>query len=166
MPILISLPILAVVLMLQSIVISSFPLLNGYADLVLLVLVAWALHERARSAWIWAVVAGLMVGYISALPMMLPVIGYLLVTALARLVIRRVWQTPILTMFLVTFAGSLIFQGLTMVVLMVTGTPLPILESLNLVVLPGALLNLALALPVYAVVSDIANWMYPEEVEV
>lgn len=166
MAFLLALPVLVLVLMLQSVIVSSFPLLNGYADLVLLVLVAWSLHERARSAWGWALIAGAMVGYVSALPLMVPIITYFLVTALARLVIRRVWQTPILTMFLVTLAGSLISQGLTMAVLIVTGTPLPILESINQVIMPGVLLNLLLALPVYAIVTDMANWIYPEEIEV
>ena len=32
--------------------------------------------------------------------------------------------------------------------------------------LAGTLLNLLLALPVYAVVTDLAQWVYPEEVEV
>jgi rod shape-determining protein MreD len=165
-PILIAIPVLGLVLMLQTIVVSSLPMLSGYADLVLLVLVAWALKDRGHSAWVWAVMAGLAVGVISAQPLLVPITGYLLVTALARLVRRRVWQTPILTMFLVVFVGSLLTQGLLMGVLIFFGTPLPIMDSINLVVLPGTLLNLLLALPVYALIADLAQWLYPEEVEV
>lgn len=167
MPVIISIPILGIAMMLQTIIVSTLPLLSGYADLILLVLVAWSLQERARSAWIWAVVAGLMVGLVSALPTMVPVAGYLIVTAIARLFRRRVWQTPIFSMFLVTFLGSLITQGLAMGMLIFNGTPLPINDSINLVILPGTLLNLLLALPVYAIVTDLAQWVYPpEEVEV
>jgi len=164
-PIIIAFPILASALILQTVIASSLPLLSGYADLILLILVAWALQERVRSAWIWTVIAGLMVGFVSALPTLVPVIGYVLVTAIARLVHRRVWQTPILAMFVVTFLGSLVSQGLVMAVLVVQGTPLPLADSVNLVILPGTLLNLLLALPVYAVVNDLAQWVYPEEVE-
>jgi cell shape-determining protein MreD len=152
--------------MLQTIIISTLPILNGYADLILLVLVAWSLQERVRTAWIWTIIAGALVGFISALPLFVPVVCYLLVTAIARLVRRRVWQSPILAMFLVTFLGSLVSLGLTMAVLIVTGTPLPLEDSLNLVVLPATLLNLLLALPVYAVVTDLAQWVYPEEIEI
>ncbi len=166
MPALLALPILAIVLLLQTIVVSTLPLLSGFADLVLLVLVAWALQERARSAWIWALIAGAAVGVISAVPMGVPLVGYLLVTAIARLLRRRVWQTPVFSMFLVTFIGSLIMQGLTMGALIFTGTPLPLMDSINLVILPGTLLNLLLALPVYAIIADLAQWVYPEEVEV
>jgi rod shape-determining protein MreD len=163
---LLAIPILAFVLMLQMVVVSTLPLLSGFADLVLLVLVAWSLQERVRSAWIWTLIAGALVGFISAMPLLVPMFGYLLVTAVARLVRRRVWQNPILAMFLVTFLGSLISHALSMIFLIATGTPLPLEDSLNLVVLPGTLLNILLALPVYAVISDLAQWVYPEEVDV
>lgn len=163
---LISIPILAIVLMLQTVVVSSLPLVNGYADLMLLVLVAWGLQGRAQSAWIWAVVAGILVGLVSSVPTGIPLVGYVIVTAIARLFRRQVWQTPILSMFLVTFLGSLITQGLAMIALILKGTPLPLYASINLVILPGTLLNLMLVLPVYAIVSDLSQLVYPEEVEV
>jgi rod shape-determining protein MreD len=165
MAILLAFPILISVLVLQTVVISSLPLLSGFADLLLLVLVAWALQERARSAWAWAIVGGTMVTVVSAAPAGVLLTGYLLVTAIARLMRRRVWQTPIFSMFLITFIGSLITQGLVVGTLIFEGRALPLADSLNLVVLPGTLLNLLLALPVYAVVSDVAQWVYPEEVE-
>lgn len=166
MAILIAFPILAFVLMLQTVVISTLPLVNGIADLVLLVLTAWSLQQRVRSAWAWALIGGTMVTLVSAVPMGVTLVGYLIVTGIARLMRYRVWQTPIFSMFLVTFVGSLISQGLVMVALIFEGTSLPVLDSLNLVVLPGTLLNLLLALPIYAIVSDLAQWVYPEEVEV
>jgi hypothetical protein len=165
-PFLLAFPVLLLVLMLQTTVVSTLPILSGFSDLVLLVLVAWSLQERVRTAWFWALVAGLMVGYLSAMPMMVPVVAYLAVTGLAMLIRRRVWQTPILAMYIVTFVGSIFSLGLSMAVLLFFETPLPLLDSLNLVILPGTLLNLLLALPVYAIVADMANWVYPEEFDV
>jgi rod shape-determining protein MreD len=159
-------PILALVLVLQTVVISTLPLVSGFADLVLLVLAAWALQERARSAWAWALIGGTMVSLVSAAPTGVLLAGYLIVVGIGRLLRHRVWQTPIFSMFLITFIGSLISQGLVMGALIFENTPLPVLDSLNLVVLPGTLLNLLLALPIYAIVSDLAQWVYPEEVEV
>lgn len=166
MHILLAFPVLAFVLMIQTIIISTLPLLSGYADLMLLVLVAWGLQEKVRTAWIWAVIAGLMVGTVSALPLYVPMVGYLLITAMTRLLTRRVWQSPILAMFIMTFAGSIVYQGIVMAVLLINGTSLPVSDSVNLVILPATLLNLLLALPVYGVVTDLAQGLYPEEVEV
>lgn len=152
--------------MLQTVIVTSLPLLNGLADLVLLVLVAWGLQDRVKHAWIWTVIAGVMMEYISGLPQFVPLVSYLLVMAFARLVRRRVWQTPILAMFLVTFVGSVITQGTALAALLAIGSPLSIMDSLNLVILPGTLLNLLLALPTFAVIVDLAQWLYPEEVEI
>ena len=165
-PTLIAFPILWVVLLLQTVVAATLPLLNGYADLMLVTLVAWGLQERVRNAWLWAGIGAGMVAYISALPFYVPVAGYLMVMALAQLVRRRVWQTPVLAMFMVTFLGSILSQGLALAVLIVNGANLNLMDGINLVILPATLINLILALPVHTLIVDLAQWVYPEEVEV
>ena len=69
-------------------------------------------------------------------------------------------------MFVATIVGTLIQQALYFVVLQIHGTPLPLSDSLSLIILPSALLNLLLSLPFYALISDLANWVYPVEVEI
>jgi len=148
------------------VVVSRLPLLAGTADLILLVLVAWALQERVTTAWLWAAVAGLLVSYVSALPMFTPLVGYLVVTGIARLLQRRVWQTPILAMFVATVVGSLFYHLLSWFLLTFSGTPLPVDESISRVVLPALLLNILLSIPVYALVTDMANLVHPYELEI
>ncbi len=132
----------------------------------MLTLVAWSLQERVTTAWTWAVIAGVMVSFVSALPFYSPLIGYLAVTLVARILQRHVWQTPILAMFVAAFIGTLLMHALSIVVLRFSGDPLPIQESLNLITLPSALLNLVLAIPVYAVIKDLSEVLYPMELEV
>ena len=142
-------------------IVSRLPLLHGTADLMLLVLTAWALQERVSNAWFWTLFGGLLISYVSAMPLLTPLIGYLLVTGLVRLLQKRVWQTPILAMFVATFAGTLIMHGLTIIVLRVTGRSFDWQEALNLITLPSVLLNMLLALPVHAIVVDLAQWAFP-----
>lgn len=165
MGILLAFPVLILMAMLQTTLVSSLPLLHGTADLLLLVVVAWGLQERVTSGFEWAALAGLIVGGLSAVPLWVPLAGYLGAALLARLLRQRVWQSPLLAMAVTTFVGSILVEGLTMLVLIVQGVPLPILGSLNQVVLPGAFLNMLLALPVFALVADLARFVYPEEVE-
>jgi rod shape-determining protein MreD len=160
---LIAIPVFAFALMLQTAVISRITLLTGAADLVLLVLVAWALQEQVESAWHWAVLAGLMVAFFSGLPPVVPVLGYLLAVALARFVIHQVWQTPILALLSVTFFGTLIFHLLTYTVLFFNGTPLPFGDVLALITLPSVFLNFLLSIPVHSLIRDLALWVYPLE---
>jgi hypothetical protein len=46
-------------------------------------------------------------------------------------------------------------------VLSISGLELPISDVLGLVMLPSVLLNMLLAIPVYAVMRDLARWVYP-----
>ena len=165
MSIVIGIPILLFLIMFQSAVVSGLPLLSGTADIVLLALVAWSLQERVRTAYEWAVIGGLLCSVITRLPFLIPVLGYLAAAFVARFLRRQVWQTPFFVMFITTFVGTLIYHILTWVVLVFQGVPLPLFESINLVLLPSALLNLVLALPVYAIITDLANSIYPEEAE-
>jgi rod shape-determining protein MreD len=158
---LIAFPLLALVVIVQSAVISHITLLAGYADLMLVVLAAWALKAEASSAWLWAVLGGIMVSFVSGLPWPVTMFGYLFVVLVAQLLRRRVWQAPLLAMFSVTFLGTLIMDLITLLVLNLLGTPLPIGDSLGLIVLPCMLLNLLLAVPVYVMIRDLAQWVSP-----
>ena len=71
-----SIPIFAVLLMLQTAVFSRVPLLQGTTDLVLLAVVAWALQRKVQTAWQWAIVAGVMVSFVSAMPFGTLLLGY------------------------------------------------------------------------------------------
>jgi rod shape-determining protein MreD len=158
---LIAFPVLGVVVLLQSAVISRITLLSGYADLMLVVLAAWGLQVGVESPWQWAILGGLLVGFISKAPWPTILVGYLSLTLFAQILQRRVWQAPLLAMFSVTFVGTLLVNLLVFVSLQLLGNPMEFNEALELVVLPSMLLNLLLAVPVFFLVRDLARWMYP-----
>jgi cell shape-determining protein MreD len=98
MAVLLAIPVLLTLLILQMGLVSNMPLLHGSADLLLLALVAWALNKRVRTAWLWAVLAGLMVAFVSALPPGVALVGYLVAVGLALLIRQRIWHMPLLAM--------------------------------------------------------------------
>jgi rod shape-determining protein MreD len=158
---LISIPILVLAVILQSAVFSRVTLLSGAADLPLVVLAAWALQEQVDTAWQWALAAGALVGFVSGMPIVVPLIAYLLVVLIAQALQRRVWQAPLLAMFVVTFVGTLLLHLLSLGTLRLLGIPLQIPDVLGLITLPAVLLNLLIAIPVFAVMRDLAVWVYP-----
>jgi cell shape-determining protein MreD len=162
---LIAIPVLVILGILQTTIVNRLPLLHGTADLILLTLAAWSLQERVSSSWFWAILGGILVSFSSATPYFAPLAGYLILTLFARMLRRRVWQTPIVAMFLVTFFGTLVLHGLYIGSLLIRGTNLNLRDGLNLVTLPSLLLNILLAIPVYAVISGLSEWVYPLELE-
>jgi len=165
MTVLVSLPVLGLALIVQTAILSRISLLSGCADLLLLIVAGWGLQPNARFVWIWAGLAGLLVGYVSALPMVVTVAGYLSVMGLARLLQRRIWQAPLLAMFAVTFFGTLILQLLSTATLWLLGTPLELRSAFIQVILPSILLNLLLSIPCHALTRDLASWLHPQELE-
>ena len=160
-------PVLALTVILQSAIISRLTLLSGAADLMLLVLCAWALQPQVPTAWHWAVIGALLVGYLSAIPWPVYLVGYLLAVAMARALVLRVWQAPLLAMFAVVFAGTLFTHLLTYALLRFGENPLSLADAFGLVSVPSLLLNLLAAWAVYPLMRDLANWVHPrEEMEV
>jgi len=161
----ISIPIFTLLMILQSSLFSRIPLLYGTMDLFLLVLVAWALQKRVQTAWQWSIIAGLIFNLVSALPLGIPLIGYGLSTGVALALRRQVWQLPLLAMFITIFFGTLITHSVSVIALRLAGHPIPVFEAFNLITLPSLLLNLLLAAPAYALMSDLAARLYPEPLE-
>jgi rod shape-determining protein MreD len=158
---LVAVPVILLTVILQSAVISRVYLLSGIADLPLVMLAAWALQDGVDSAWHWAIATGLLIGFISGISWVVPVAGYVAVVILAYLFQRRVWQAPLLAMFTITFIGTILVSFLSVGVLSIAGVDLPLSDVMGLVMLPGVLLNMLLAIPVYAVMRDLARWVYP-----
>ncbi len=160
---LIALPLLSLILIIQTAIISRISLLGGYADLMLVAIAAWSLQKDVETSWHWAIFGGLLVGWSSALPWFVPPIGYLLTVALARLMVRRIWQAPILAIFLLVFLGTLTVHLLSILVLRLLGSPMSIADALSVVTLPSLFINLFLALPAYPIFRDLAVWVYDIE---
>jgi hypothetical protein len=160
---LIAFPLLIFAMMIQTSVVSRLPLLSGTADILLLILAAWALQEQVESAWLWAGLIVLLTAFVSGINPVAPAGGYFFTAALARLIQRRVWQIPSLAMFIVVFAGTLALHVLSFLALQLTGVAVLFSDAFALIIVPSVLINLALALPVYAIIRDLALWVYPVE---
>jgi len=163
---LVAVPVILLAVILQSAMISRIYLLSGMADLPMVLLAAWALQDEVDSAWHWAIAMGVLVGFVSGIQWFVPVVGYMIVVGLAQVLQRRVWQAPLLAMFTITFLGTIVLSILSLAVLRFAGVPMAVGDVLGLLTLPGVLLNMLIAIPVYAVMRDLARWVYPNpEVE-
>lgn len=159
----IAFPLLGLAVILQSTIVSQVKLISGYADLPLIVLAAWALQERVKSSWHWAVTACFMLGFVSGMPWLVLAAGYLGVVFVAQTLQRRVWQVPLLAMFSVVFAGTLFMHLLSFAVLRLSGTLFSFVDVMGLITLPSLLLNMLFSIPIYTFMRDLAYWVYPVE---
>ena len=153
-------------MMLQYGVFSRWMILSGSPDLVLLLVIALCLHQKQRWFWILILIMGWVVGFVSALPFFLPMIVYMAVYLVSLSLKQRVWQTPLLAMFLLTFSATIVVNFLSIAVLFVQRIPFVFSEALVRVVLPSVFLNMFLAIPVHAIVRELSIWMNPQGAQV
>jgi len=166
MAILLAIPILGLMVIVQSAVFSQVQLLYGTTDLVLLIVVAWAVQERVTTAWHWGIIAGVLASLATAVPAIAIIPTYVVITGVAIYMRRIFWQRPLLAMITATVLATLISQIITIAVLVINGTPIPLIEAFYLITIPSVLLNLLLAIPIYALIGDLANWLYPETIKI
>lgn len=158
---LIAVPVIILVVILQSSVVSGIKLLSGSADLPLILIAAWALQDQVDTAWHWAVATGILVGFVSGVYWVVPVAAYVVVVALAKVLQMRVWQAPLLAMFSISFLGTVVLDVFAYGSLRFSGVAIPFQDAFGLQTLPRILLNLLFAVPVYAAMRDLAYWTYP-----
>jgi biotin transporter BioY len=147
--------------LLQVTLVTRMSLLQGEADLMLLVMVAWLLQDGNKPDWRWGIPAGLMIGFISALPDWLFLGAYVAVAALCQLLYQRIWQVKLLTLFTATLLGTLSIHLITIGYLWLSAEPLNIMDAFNLITLPTMLLNLILVLPIFALVGELNKLISP-----
>ena len=155
-----------IAVILQTTIFVRINILNGAADLVLITLVAWVIHEQSDASVRWGFLAGLLVGVASAFPFWLGAIEYFLVILFLSAIQARVWQAPLLLLFSSVFVGTFVINGMDFLYLFINGVPLIFDEVFNLVILPSLIINVILALPVFGIMGELAKQVYPLEVEV
>lgn len=153
-------------MMLQYGVFSRWMILSGSPDLVLLLIIALCLHQKHKRFWILILIMGGVVGLVSALPYFVPMLVYMAVYLVSLTLKQRVWQTPLLGMFLLTFSATILEHFLSIATLFVLRIPFVFSEALVNVVLPAVFLNMFLAIPVHAMVRELSMWLYPQGAQV
>jgi cell shape-determining protein MreD len=156
-------PIMILLLILQMVVVRHLPLFNGTADLLLLWLAAWGLQNKGKHVWIGAIFTGAIVSFVSAVPWYANLLPYLFIAFISRFLSKHFWQNPLIALLVIVFIGSLVEYLVQFGVLSFLGTDMNFMTSLKYIIVPSIFLNLILAIPIYVVVNDMAQWVYPIE---
>jgi len=154
-------PILVLLLILQMVIVRQLPLFNGTVDLLLLWLASWGLQKQGKNVWFGAIFVILLMSFVSSLPWYVWTVTYLSVAIISRFMNRHFWQNPLIALIFVVFISSIIGMLAQMGVLIFHDSAINISQSIKYVIVPSVFLDLLLAIPVYVVVNDMAQWVYP-----
>lgn len=149
---LIAIPLLGILAAFQSSIMPALRLQSGQADLILLVVLAWAVHARYEESLWWALVGGIMHDLLSIVPLGASAFGLLIMVFIIDTIRRALYQVNWLLWLVLVVLGTLLSEFIIIVVLAVSGYPSNVGVLLRSFVLPTLALHIVLALPVYALV--------------
>ena len=152
-------------LVIQTSLLAHLRILQGTADLVLLTLLVWLMQPQLPRPRLWELFVGLLAGWVSALPWPVAVVAYAAAGELTLALRRRLWQTSVLLYLFLVVSGTVIVQGISWAALQAQGIAIPWQMAVAQVMLPSAVLNFLLALPVHSLITEIAAWVFPHAEE-
>lgn len=160
---LLAIPVMLLLISLQITLSSKLMILNGFADLILIWLIAWIVQVKVDRSWLWFLVGILSVCYISAIPWYANVVGYLIFLLIGIFIKKRLWQSPLLSFLLTLITGGFIYYFVVFLSLKANGSSILLTEAFQRIIMPSVILNLIFAFPIYLIVKDMIVWLYPQE---
>jgi len=161
---LVGLPLLILAAVAQSTILSHFHFYGGTVDLVLLIVLGWALTGDALGALGWGLVGGLCLDLISGGPLGATSLALTVMAYLAGLTEGRFWGSHLVLPLGIALGGTFGFHFINLAVLALSGYAIDWGASLARIVLPSALLNTLLMWPAFSAMRWIHAQLYPAAV--
>jgi rod shape-determining protein MreD len=156
----ICIPILALAAALQSSVVPQFRLYSGQVDVVLLLVITWAVHAELEEGLFWAFTGGILQDLLSITPLGTSSIGMVTIVFGLDFLRRRLFRINLIWLTGTVILGTVLQQTVIYLALLIQGSSYDIIEVLRYVLLPGLFFNLVLLLPVYLVVRLFQRRIY------
>lgn len=140
-------PLLLIVALLQTTVLPELTVLGVKPELMLLSVLAWSLLRGPGEGLVWAFLGGLMLDLFSGGPLGASTLALLAVSFGAGFVEPSVVRTSFVLPVGAALGGTLLYQGLFLLVVQLVRGSVPWADSLLLVTLPSLAVN-TLLMPV------------------
>ncbi len=141
--------LLGTVAIVQSTAMPRLAIMGVKPDLMLLVVMSWSLLRGGEEGLVWAFIGGLALDILSGAPFGASTLALMAVSFLSGLGEVRIFRTHIVLPLLTALFATLVYDVLFLLLLQMSGWPVAWLDNLVKVILPSALLNVALSPLVY-----------------
>lgn len=144
--------LVAIAVVLQVSVLPAFSIFGATPNLLIVLLVAWMTVRSQQEALLLIPAAGFTQGLLDSQPLglaMLALAPLILMTEVREL---RLVESNLLPAVILTALATLVYEGVMMLALAVTGERMDWLAGLRDALLPAAIANVLLLLPVYGLV--------------
>jgi rod shape-determining protein MreD len=162
----VSVPFLFFLSLLQSTAWTRLQIGGVWPDVLLLVVMSWALLRGTGEAALWAFAGGIGLDLLSNGPFGASAAGLLVVVLLTSALQSGVFRGRTLLPLLVAFLGTAIFHVVYLLGMLLIGQRIDMLDAATRVILPQAVYNTALSPFVFRLMSGIHRRISPKTLEV
>ena len=141
--------VVAFAVLVQAAVMPSFSIFGVQPNLVLALLVAWLIVRPRREALLLVPAAGLMLGLLDGEPLGVAMLALAPLILMAEVRDLRLVESDLLPAVVLAALGTLVYEAVVLLTLAVNGERLDWLASVLDVLVPAAIANALLLLPVY-----------------
>lgn len=149
---LLSIPIMAIAVVLQATFLPQFRLLGGTPDLVFLFIVCWALNAKLEEGVTWALVGGILQDVVSAAPTGVTSLSMVIVVFVIYGIVHQFYRVTLFLIVAFVLLGTVFHKLVFMIILTVSGVNVNVLNDLSYVVLPTVAYNVVAVWPIYFIV--------------
>lgn len=160
----VGIPLLALISVMQSTLLHSVRFLDGSVDLALVVVLAWNLVRREADAPLWAFFAGVFADVLSGGAIGAATFAMTTMSLVISFTEGRFYQANLPVSLLVSLVGTIFYHLLYLLTLSIRGQPIQWADAITLGVLPSALLNLIVIVPVYRIALWAVKLLKPREI--
>lgn len=133
----------------QTSALTSFRVLGVHANLMLVLLLSWAMVRGLKEAMVVVPMGGLALGLVDGHPLGVAVLALIPLVLLTEIREARIIEGDFLLSIFVVLLATLAYELIILIVLRVTGETVQWWGTLARVVVPAAVVNALLVPPVY-----------------
>jgi rod shape-determining protein MreD len=159
------LPLVILGAMLQSAVLPHLRVFGGQPDLVLLVVLAWAMLDPGREGMAWAFAGGLLLDLFSGAPLGVSSLALLPVAYVIGLTEAQIYRSNVVMPLVLGAGGALAYHLMLLLGLrFLAGYPVVWSTGFWYVTLPSVLFDVILMIPVLRVLTRWYDRLHPRQV--
>ncbi len=136
----------------QAAVLPSFSILGAQPSLVIVLLVAWMSIRGQRETLFLIPAAGFVLGLLDGEPLGLAMLALAPLVLMTEVREWRLVESDLVPALVLTVAGTLVYETTVLLSLAARAEQVSLLASIVDVLVPAAIANVLLLLPVYAVI--------------
>lgn len=146
--------IMAVIIaaLLQLAVMPAFAIFGVHPNLIIVLLIAWMATRGPREALVLIPVAGFTIGLLDSQPLGLAMLALSPLTLMTNVREFRLVESDLLPAVVLTIVATLVYETVILVSLAVRGEQPEVLASTLDVLVPAAIANALVLLPVYGLI--------------